>query len=95
MSGLSVIGRRHYARDTVTHAHTRYGQYSTSRNCSDVTSQSWGLRKGFLAGSTLPPAFSLAIAPIVVNATLLVGSNIILESVLSFFGFGVQPPTSS
>jgi peptide/nickel transport system permease protein len=36
-----------------------------------------------------------AIAPIVVNATLLVGNTIILESVLSFFGFGVQPPTSS
>ena len=36
-----------------------------------------------------------AVAPIVVNATLLVGANIILESVLSFFGFGVQPPTSS
>jgi peptide/nickel transport system permease protein len=36
-----------------------------------------------------------AIAPIVVNATLLVGNIIILESVLSFFGFGVQPPTSS
>jgi len=36
-----------------------------------------------------------AIAPIVVNATLLVGQVIILESVLSFFGFGVQPPTSS
>ena len=36
-----------------------------------------------------------SVAPIVVNATLLVGNNIILESVLSFFGFGVQPPTSS
>ena len=36
-----------------------------------------------------------SIAPIIVNATLLVGSNIILESVLSFFGFGVQPPTAS
>jgi peptide/nickel transport system permease protein len=36
-----------------------------------------------------------AIAPIVVNATLLVGNSIILESVLSFFGFGVQPPTAS
>ncbi len=36
-----------------------------------------------------------AVAPIVVNATLLVGQVIILESVLSFFGFGVQPPTSS
>jgi len=36
-----------------------------------------------------------AIGPIAVNATLLVGNSIILESVLSFFGFGVQPPTSS
>lgn len=36
-----------------------------------------------------------AVAPIAVNATLLVGNSIILESVLSFFGFGVQPPTSS
>jgi peptide/nickel transport system permease protein len=36
-----------------------------------------------------------AMAPIAVNATLLVGNSIILESVLSFFGFGVQPPTSS
>jgi len=36
-----------------------------------------------------------ALAPILVNATLLVGNNIILESVLSFFGFGVQPPTAS
>ena len=33
--------------------------------------------------------------PIIVNATLLVGANIILESVLSFFGFGLHPPTSS
>lgn len=30
--------------------------------------------------------------PIIVNATILIGSNIILESVLSYFGFGVQPP---
>ena len=34
-----------------------------------------------------------AVAPIVVNATLLVGQCIILESVLRFFGFGVQPPS--
>jgi peptide/nickel transport system permease protein len=33
-----------------------------------------------------------AAGPIIVNATILIGSNIILESVLSFFGFGVQPP---
>lgn len=37
----------------------------------------------------LPNAFG----PIVVNATLLVGIAIILESTLSFLGAGVQPPT--
>jgi len=47
------------------------------------------------AGIVLRHLLPNAIAPIVVNATLLVGGNIILESVLSFFGFGVQPPTSS
>lgn len=36
-----------------------------------------------------------AAGPIIVNATLLVGSNIILESVMSYFGFGIQPPDSS
>ena len=36
-----------------------------------------------------------AAGPIIVSATLLVGGNIILESVLSFFGFGIQPPTAS
>jgi peptide/nickel transport system permease protein len=36
-----------------------------------------------------------ALAPLIANATLLVGNNIITESVLSFFGFGVQPPTAS
>ena len=36
-----------------------------------------------------------AAGPIIVNATLLVGSNIILESVLSYFGFGLRPPTAS
>ncbi|MBE3557846.1 MAG: ABC transporter permease [Ktedonobacteraceae bacterium] len=36
-----------------------------------------------------------AAGPIIVNATLLVGSNIILESVLSFFGFGIKPPVAS
>lgn len=33
--------------------------------------------------------------PIIVNATLLIGANIILESVLSFFGFGLHPPSAS
>lgn len=36
-----------------------------------------------------------AAGPIIVNATILVGNNIILESVLSYFGFGIQPPYAS
>jgi peptide/nickel transport system permease protein len=36
-----------------------------------------------------------AAGPIIVSATLLVGNNIILESVLSFFGFGIQIPLAS
>jgi peptide/nickel transport system permease protein len=34
-----------------------------------------------------------ALGPIMVAATLAIGDAIILESILSFFGFGVQPPT--
>src|SRR5438309_8071540 len=30
MPGLSVIGRGHYAHDTVTHVHTRCWQYTTA-----------------------------------------------------------------
>jgi peptide/nickel transport system permease protein len=36
-----------------------------------------------------------ALGPIIVNATILVGSNIILESVLSYFGFGIRVPVAS
>lgn len=36
-----------------------------------------------------------AAGPIIVNATLLVGNNIILESILSYFGFGLRPPNAS
>lgn len=36
-----------------------------------------------------------AAGPIIVSATLLVGNSIITESTLSYFGFGLQPPTSS
>jgi peptide/nickel transport system permease protein len=36
-----------------------------------------------------------AMGPIIVAATLAVGNNIIAESILSFFGFGLQPPTAS
>lgn len=36
-----------------------------------------------------------AAGPIIVAATLIVGGAIITESTLSFFGFGIQPPTPS
>ena len=36
-----------------------------------------------------------AAGPIIVNATLLVGTNIIIESVMSYFGFGIKVPDSS
>jgi peptide/nickel transport system permease protein len=36
-----------------------------------------------------------AINPIIVNATILVGNNIILESILSYFGFGIKIPVAS
>ncbi len=36
-----------------------------------------------------------AAGPIIVNATLLVGGNIITESVLSYFSFGIRPPDAS
>jgi peptide/nickel transport system permease protein len=36
-----------------------------------------------------------AVAPIIVQATLDVANIIILESTLSFLGFGIQPPTAS
>ncbi len=36
-----------------------------------------------------------AAGAIIVSATILVGANIILESVLSYFGFGLHPPAAS
>jgi peptide/nickel transport system permease protein len=36
-----------------------------------------------------------AVAPIIVSATLLVAGVILLESTLSFLGFGIQPPQAS
>jgi peptide/nickel transport system permease protein len=36
-----------------------------------------------------------AAGPIIVSATLLIGTNIILESVLSYFSFGIKPPGAS
>jgi peptide/nickel transport system permease protein len=34
-----------------------------------------------------------AIGPIIVNATLTISTAILIESALSFIGFGVKPPT--
>jgi peptide/nickel transport system permease protein len=39
--------------------------------------------------------FPNALAPIIVAATLEVGSNILYEAALSFLGLGIQPPVSS
>ncbi|GAC1355490.1 MAG: oligopeptide ABC transporter permease AppC [Herpetosiphon sp.] len=36
-----------------------------------------------------------AIAPVIVNATLALSAVVVLEAVLSFLGFGVQPPNAS
>ena len=36
-----------------------------------------------------------AMTPIIISATLRVGSTILLEAGLSFLGLGVQPPTPS
>lgn len=36
-----------------------------------------------------------SLAPVIVNATLLVGNTILVEAGLSFLGFGVQPPDAS
>jgi peptide/nickel transport system permease protein len=35
------------------------------------------------------------LGPIVVNATLAVGTAILVEAALSFLGFGIKPPTPS
>jgi peptide/nickel transport system permease protein len=35
------------------------------------------------------------LAPVIVNATLLVGNTILVEAALSFLGFGVKPPDAS
>lgn len=39
--------------------------------------------------------FPNAVAPLIVNSTLLVGQAIVLESVMSFLGAGIQPPNIS
>ncbi|MGH7707426.1 MAG: ABC transporter permease [Candidatus Dormibacteria bacterium] len=36
-----------------------------------------------------------AVAPLIVNGTILMGQAIVTEAVMSFLGFGIQPPTPS
>ena len=36
-----------------------------------------------------------SIAPLIVNGTIQVGQAIVSESVMSFLGYGIQPPTPS
>ncbi|WP_143216212.1 ABC transporter permease [Ferroacidibacillus organovorans] len=51
-----------------------------------------GCRNGRIIFSHIMPN---AVAPLIVNTTLLVGQAIVLESVMSFLGAGVQPPNIS
>jgi peptide/nickel transport system permease protein len=57
-----------------------------------LAARAMGASRWRLAGSHLLPNAS---GPIIVSMTLAVGRGILLESALSFFGVGVQPPTAS
>jgi peptide/nickel transport system permease protein len=66
------------------------GQFLTLRELEFVdAARALGAGSGRLMVRHILPN---AVAPIVVSATLAVGSSIMLESALSFLGFGVQPP---
>jgi peptide/nickel transport system permease protein len=67
------------------------GQFLTLRELEFVdAARALGAGSGRLIVRHILPN---ALAPITVSATLAVGSSIMLESALSFLGFGVQPPT--
>ncbi|MBI4313630.1 MAG: ABC transporter permease [Candidatus Omnitrophica bacterium] len=57
-----------------------------------LASRLMGARSGWIIRKHLLPN---ALAPVIVNATLGMGSAIFIESGLSFMGIGVQPPTPS
>ena len=57
-----------------------------------AAAQSLGLGRARIMFRHLLPN---CMAPVIVNATLLVGSTILVEAGLSFLGFGVRPPTPS
>jgi peptide/nickel transport system permease protein len=54
--------------------------------------RSFGFSQGRIMFRHLLPN---SVAPIIVNATLLIGNTILVEAALSFLGFGVQPPEAS
>ena len=67
------------------------GQFLSLRNTDYVeASRALGGSNGRIMFRHILPN---ALGPIVVSTTLAVGGAIILESALSFFGLGVQPPT--
>lgn len=69
------------------------GEFLALRNAQfTVAARSLGVPDGRIIFVHLLPN---AIAPIVVTATLLVAYAILIESALSFLGFGIQPPTAS
>jgi len=51
-----------------------------------------GAKNSWIASRHILPN---SLAPIIVNSTLLVSSSILMESGLSYLGFGVQPPTAT
>ena len=54
--------------------------------------QSQGASGAWIMIRHIPPN---AVSPIIVATTLLIGNIILLESILSFLGLGIQPPTPS
>jgi peptide/nickel transport system permease protein len=57
-----------------------------------LAAQAFGCRPARLLGTHVLPNLA---APVIVQATLTVGTAIVLESSLSFLGVGIQPPTPS
>jgi peptide/nickel transport system permease protein len=57
-----------------------------------LAAQAFGCRPGRLLITHVLPNLA---APVIVQATLTVGTAIVLESSLSFLGVGIQPPTPS
>ena len=69
------------------------GQFLTLRELDFTTAaRALGVPSGRIMFRHLLPN---AMAPIIVNGTLIVGSTILTEAALSFLGYGVQPPDSS